>query len=95
MTSARFGPLPDRLAARCAPPELDKDTYTHLKGVAHGFFARLLGEVCGIAGAVTVLDDLVAFLRYMLDPAPAPAQTPHVAMPSSQSASRAGVFEQS
>lgn len=69
MTSARFGPLPDRLTARCAPTELDKHACTHLKGVAHGFFARLLGEASGIAGAVT--------------------------MPSSQSATRAGVFEQS
>ncbi|MFQ6141692.1 serine hydrolase domain-containing protein [Streptomyces seoulensis] len=69
MTSTRFGPLPANLAARCAPTELDQDTDTHLKGVAHDFSARLLGGVCGIAGAFTVLDDLVAFLRYMLAPA--------------------------
>ncbi|GHI05799.1 serine hydrolase [Streptomyces cellostaticus] len=69
MTSTRFGPLPADLAARCAPTELDQDTDTHLKGVAHDFSARLLGGVCGIAGAFTVLDDLAAFLRYMLAPA--------------------------
>ncbi|BCM67519.1 serine hydrolase [Streptomyces sp. FBKL.4005] len=69
MTSTRFGPLPASLAARCAPTELDQDTDTHLKGVAHDFSARLLGGVCGIAGAFTVLDDLAVFLQYMLAPA--------------------------
>ncbi|MFD7885288.1 serine hydrolase domain-containing protein [Streptomyces bauhiniae] len=67
MNSTRFGPLPDAIAARCAPTELDQDTDTHLKGVAHDFSARLLSGVSGIAGAFTVLDDLAAFLRYMLD----------------------------
>ncbi|MEV5928630.1 serine hydrolase domain-containing protein [Streptomyces cellulosae] len=67
MTGTRFGPLPSGLAARCAPTELDQDTDAHLKGVAHDFSARLLGGVCGIAGVFTVLDDLAAFLRYMLD----------------------------
>ncbi|GHK02589.1 esterase [Streptomyces sp. Y2F8-2] len=67
MTSTRFGPLPAEIAARCAPTELDQDTDTHLKGTAHDFSARLLGGVCGIAGVFTVLDDLAAFLRYMLD----------------------------
>ncbi|MFA3876428.1 serine hydrolase domain-containing protein [Streptomyces sp. MMCC 100] len=69
MTSTRFGPLPADLTARCAPTELDQDTDTRLKGVAHDFSARLLGGVCGIAGVFTVLDDLAAFLRYMLAPA--------------------------
>ncbi|MFD8608974.1 serine hydrolase domain-containing protein [Streptomyces sp. NPDC059631] len=73
MTSTRFGPLPEGIAARCAPTELDQDTDTHLKGVAHDFSARLLGGVCGIAGVFTVADDLAAFLRYMLDPATATA----------------------
>ncbi|MEV5437792.1 serine hydrolase domain-containing protein [Streptomyces sp. NPDC052682] len=69
MTGTRFGPLPADLAARCAPTELDQDTDTHLKGVAHDFSARLLGGVCGIAGVFTVLDDLATFLQYMLAPA--------------------------
>ncbi|MEW2622144.1 serine hydrolase domain-containing protein [Streptomyces sp. NPDC048106] len=69
MTSTCFGPLPADLAARCAPTELDQDTDTHLKGVAHDFSARLLGGVCGIAGVFTVLDDVAAFLRYMFAPA--------------------------
>jgi CubicO group peptidase (beta-lactamase class C family) len=68
MTGTRFGPLPADLAARCAPTELDQDTDTHLKGVAHDFSARLLGGVCGIAGVFTVLDDLATFLQYMLAP---------------------------
>ncbi|WP_073949324.1 serine hydrolase domain-containing protein [Streptomyces kebangsaanensis] len=72
MHTTRFGPLPDEIAARCAPTELDQDTDTHLKGTAHDFSARLLGGVCGIAGAFTVLDDLAAFLRYMLDTSTAP-----------------------
>ncbi|MFI1184377.1 serine hydrolase domain-containing protein [Streptomyces sp. NPDC020799] len=74
MAHTRFGPLPADLAARCAPTELDEDTGRHLKGVAHDFSARLLGGVCGIAGAFSVLDDLTRFLRYMLDPATAPAR---------------------
>ncbi|MFE4058723.1 serine hydrolase domain-containing protein [Streptomyces sp. NPDC059096] len=74
MNSTRFGPLPADIAARCAPTELDQDTDTHLKGVAHDFSARLLGGVCGIAGVFTVLDDLAVFLRYMLAPTTAPAE---------------------
>ncbi|MFG2719710.1 serine hydrolase domain-containing protein [Streptomyces sp. NPDC048416] len=72
MDSTRFGPLPAEIATRCAPTELDQDTGTHLKGVAHDFSARLLGGVCGIAGVFSVLDDLAAFLRYMLDASSAP-----------------------
>ncbi|WP_275466587.1 serine hydrolase domain-containing protein [Streptomyces noursei] len=66
MGSTCFGPLPSKAATRCAPTELDESTGTHLKGIAHDFSARLLGGVCGIAGVFTVLDDLVAFLRYTL-----------------------------
>ncbi|MER8032062.1 serine hydrolase domain-containing protein [Streptomyces bauhiniae] len=71
MNCTRFGPLPDAVAARCAPTELDQETDTHLKGIAHDFSARILGGVCGIAGAFTTLDDLVVLLRYMLDAATA------------------------
>ncbi|WP_329155890.1 beta-lactamase family protein (plasmid) [Streptomyces sp. NBC_01456] len=71
MSSPQFGPLSTDLVARCAPTELDQDTDTHLKGIAHDFSARLLGGVCGIAGVFTILADLTAFLRYMLDPATA------------------------
>ncbi|MFH8472532.1 serine hydrolase domain-containing protein [Streptomyces sp. NPDC018000] len=70
MDNTCFGPLPAEVTARCAPTELDQDTGTHLKGVAHDFSARLLGGVCGIAGAFTVLDDLGTFLRHMLASAP-------------------------
>lgn len=74
MDSTRFGPLPAEITTRCAPTELDQDTDAHLKGVAHDFSARLLGGVCGIAGTFTVLDDLIAFLRYMLDTTTAPGR---------------------
>ncbi len=73
MDSTRFGPLSAEIASRCAPTELDQDTDTHLKGIAHDFSARLLGGVCGIAGVFTVLDDLAAFPRYMLAPAVSPS----------------------
>lgn len=68
MTGTRFGPLPADAAAGCAPTELNDQTGTRLKGTAHDFSARLLGGVCGIAGAFSNLDDLATFLRYMLDP---------------------------
>ncbi|PBC97304.1 CubicO group peptidase (beta-lactamase class C family) [Streptomyces sp. Ag82_O1-15] len=68
MSSTRFGPLPTEIADRCAPTELDQETDTRLKGIAHDFSARLLGGVCGIAGAFTILDDLARFLRFMLEP---------------------------
>ncbi|MFD7016394.1 serine hydrolase domain-containing protein [Streptomyces sp. NPDC059928] len=74
MESTRFGPLPVESAARCAPTELDQDNGVHLKGTAHDFSARLLGGVCGIAGAFTALDDLVAFLLYMLGAADTPGR---------------------
>ncbi len=68
MTSTRFGPVPAGVAADCAPTELDQDTGAHIRGTAHDFSARLLGGVCGIAGAFSTLDDLARFLQYMLDP---------------------------
>lgn len=71
MRGTRYGPLPTDLVARCAPTELDDETGTHLKGVAHDFSARLLGGVCGIAGVFSTLDDLTVLLRYLLDPATA------------------------
>ncbi|MFF8790859.1 serine hydrolase domain-containing protein [Streptomyces sp. NPDC015125] len=74
MSSTCFGPLPAPIAARCAPTERDPESDTHLKGTAHDFSARLLGGVCGIAGAFTVLDDLTRFLRYMLDASTGPAE---------------------
>lgn len=71
MRETRYGPLPTELVARCAPTELDDETGTHLKGIAHDFSARLLGGVSGIAGAFSTLDDLTKLLRYLLDPATA------------------------
>jgi CubicO group peptidase (beta-lactamase class C family) len=68
MTRTSYGPLASSAADQCAPTELDEATDAHLKGVAHDFSARLLGGVCGIAGAFSVVDDLAAFLRYMVDP---------------------------
>ncbi|MEU0843910.1 serine hydrolase domain-containing protein [Streptomyces sp. NPDC005962] len=73
MNATRFGPLPPAIAATCAPTELDQDTNAHLKGTAHDFSARLLGGVCGIAGAFTTIADIAAFLRYMLDASTSPA----------------------
>jgi len=69
MRATRFGPLPQALAQRAAPTELDQDTGVPLQGVAHDFSARLLGGVCGIAGVFSDLDDLGTFLRHLLDPA--------------------------
>jgi CubicO group peptidase (beta-lactamase class C family) len=74
MHATRFGPLPADLAARTAPTELAPDTDTHLRGTVHDPSARLLGGVCGIAGAFSTLDDLGVFLRYLLDPATAAAR---------------------
>lgn len=68
MTQTCFGPLNPDAAKRCAPTELDEITGTHLKGTAHDFSARLLGGVCGIAGAFSALDDLATFLCYLLGP---------------------------
>ncbi|MFC5835556.1 serine hydrolase domain-containing protein [Nonomuraea insulae] len=68
MTATRFGPLPADLIPRCAPTENDQETGQHLKGTAHDFSARLLGGVCGIAGAFSSLEDLAIFLRHLLEP---------------------------
>lgn len=68
MAATRFGPLPADLVARCAPTENDQESGRHLKGTAHDFSARLLGGVCGIAGAFSTLDDLAIFLRHLLEP---------------------------
>lgn len=73
MNQTQFGPLPQTIAARCAPTEYDPDIGAHLKGIAHDFSARLLGRVCGIAGVFPVLEDLSVFARYLLDPATAPS----------------------
>ncbi|GAB2918816.1 serine hydrolase domain-containing protein [Nonomuraea fastidiosa] len=70
MTGTRFGPLPETERARCAPTELDPDTDTHLRGVAHDFSARLLGGVCGIAGVFSTLNDLARFQQHLLHPVP-------------------------
>ncbi|MGW1620596.1 serine hydrolase domain-containing protein [Streptomyces sp. NPDC002172] len=68
MTRTCYGPLPDEAAARCAPTELDDSTGTRLRGTAHGSQARLLGGVCGSSGVFSVLPDLAAFLRHVLQP---------------------------
>lgn len=74
MAATRFGPLPAEAAARCAPTELDQDTDTHLRGVAHDFSARLLGGMCGIAGVFSAADDIALFLAHMLDTSAAPVR---------------------
>ncbi|WP_217548629.1 serine hydrolase [Streptomyces sp. GbtcB6] len=68
MTRTRYGPLPDETAARCAPTELDDITGARLRGTAHGLPARLLGGVCSTSGVFSVLPDLAAFLRHLLQP---------------------------
>ncbi|WP_406441312.1 beta-lactamase family protein [Streptomyces sp. NBC_00631] len=68
MTRTCYGPLPDEAAARCAPTELDDVTGARLRGTAHGRSAQLLGGVCGSSGAFSVLPDLAAFLRHVLQP---------------------------
>jgi CubicO group peptidase (beta-lactamase class C family) len=68
MTDTRFGPLAAELAKNCAPTEINQETGGHLRGVAHDFSARLLGGVCGIAGAFSTMSDLAVFLRHLLQP---------------------------
>ncbi|MEU5869703.1 serine hydrolase domain-containing protein [Nonomuraea sp. NPDC047529] len=70
MATTSFGPLPSTLIERCAPTEYDEETGRHLKGTAHDFSARLLGGVCGIAGAFSTLPDLAQYLRHLLAPRP-------------------------
>jgi CubicO group peptidase (beta-lactamase class C family) len=69
MTETTFGPLPPRVASRCAPTECDQGAGIHLKGIAHDFSARLLDGICGISGVFSTLADARRFLRYMLSPA--------------------------
>ncbi|MEU2617667.1 serine hydrolase domain-containing protein [Streptomyces sp. NPDC007157] len=69
MTHTRYGPLPDASAARCAPTEVDDIKGSRLRGIAHASSARLLGGVCGVSGVFSVLPDLAAFLRHLLQPA--------------------------
>jgi hypothetical protein len=69
MTGTGFGPLPTDAVARCAPTELEEETGTHIKGIAHDLPARLLGGTCGIAGTFSTVTDLGRFLRHMLAPA--------------------------
>lgn len=76
MHETRFGPLPAELTARCAPTEFDQDEGIRFKGIVHDPSARLLGGVCGIAGAFATAGDVGRFLRYLLDPATAPAPPP-------------------
>ncbi|MFD6094861.1 serine hydrolase domain-containing protein [Nocardiopsis flavescens] len=69
MSETRFGPLPEELVERSAPTELDDESGQHLRGTPHDFSARLLGGVCGIAGAFSTAPDLGRFLTHMLNPA--------------------------
>ncbi|MER6273422.1 serine hydrolase domain-containing protein [Streptomyces sp900105755] len=62
MTRTCYGPLPDEVAARCAPTELDDATGSRLRGTAHGSPAHPQG------GVFSVLPDLAAFLRHLLQP---------------------------
>jgi CubicO group peptidase (beta-lactamase class C family) len=68
MRHTRFGPLPQQEAARCAPTEYDENTGAHLRGVPHDYSARLLGDVCGIAGVFSTLGDLARFQQHLLAP---------------------------
>ncbi|MEU9977993.1 serine hydrolase domain-containing protein [Streptomyces sp. NPDC051014] len=68
MTRTRFGPLPGETADRCAPTAVDRHTGIRLRGTALAASARLLGGVCGASGVFTVLPDLAAFLRHLLQP---------------------------
>lgn len=66
LRETRFGPLPASLARECAPTEFDQRTGAHLRGTVHDFSARLLGGVCGIAGAFSTVRDCGRFLGYLL-----------------------------
>ncbi|MBX9388836.1 serine hydrolase domain-containing protein [Streptomonospora nanhaiensis] len=71
----RFGPLPDDLAVRAAPTEVDAETGSRLRGRPHDFSARLLGGACGIAGA----------LPWAISPASSPTWPPPGMRPSARS----------
>ncbi|MEW1776555.1 serine hydrolase domain-containing protein [Streptomyces sp. NPDC086777] len=68
MTRTCYGPLPGETAARCAPTELDDATGSRLRGTAHDSPAHLPGGVRGSSGVFSVLPDLAAFLRHLLQP---------------------------
>ncbi|MFF1797622.1 serine hydrolase domain-containing protein [Kitasatospora sp. NPDC058263] len=68
MTDTRFGPLGPASAARTAPTEYDRALGAPLRGVVHDPSARLLGGVCGNAGAFSTARDLERFLTALLDP---------------------------
>lgn len=68
MADTRFGPLGPAGTARTAPTEYDEATGAHLRGVVHDPSARLLGGVCGNAGAFSTARDLERFLTALLDP---------------------------
>ncbi|MFK0157992.1 serine hydrolase domain-containing protein [Streptomyces sp. NPDC090493] len=68
MTRTGYGPLPDEAAARCAPTGLDDATGSRLRGTAHGSPAHPQG------GVFSVLPDLAAFLRHLLQPGPGGGQ---------------------
>ncbi|NUP53816.1 MAG: beta-lactamase family protein, partial [Catenulispora sp.] len=68
MRATGFGPMPAFATSRCAPTERDDTTGEHLRGVAHDFSARLLGGVCGIAGAFATAEDLGSFATHLLAP---------------------------
>ncbi|SHN34342.1 Beta-lactamase [Streptomyces yunnanensis] len=74
MAETSFGPLPTQPAKRCPPTEMNEANGLHLKGTTHGFSARLLDGICGIAGVFSLLQSLASFLRRMLDPMAAPEQ---------------------
>ncbi|GGV14921.1 esterase [Kitasatospora herbaricolor] len=71
MTDTAFGPLGPVERARTAPTEFDPATGDYLTGVVHDPSARLLGGVCGSAGAFSTAHDLGLFLTSLLGPGPA------------------------
>ncbi|MBE1593337.1 serine hydrolase [Nonomuraea angiospora] len=59
-------PLPATLIGQAAPAECDLESGERLRGVAHDYSARLLGGVCGIAGAFSILGDVETFLQHLI-----------------------------
>ncbi|MGW2254059.1 serine hydrolase domain-containing protein [Kitasatospora sp. NPDC001660] len=70
MADTRYGPLGPGDTAHTAPTEYDEALGAHLRGVVHDPSARLLGGVCGNAGAFSTARDLARFLTALLDPPP-------------------------
>ncbi|MFJ7274982.1 serine hydrolase domain-containing protein [Kitasatospora sp. NPDC098663] len=66
MADTRYGPLGPADTTRTAPTEYDPQTGSHLCGVVHDPSARLLGGVCGNAGAFSTARDLARFLTALL-----------------------------